>query len=296
MKTCRLSVHCSLQVLALRRFLPAICIVLLTGLAVLPGHAAAQIFDDFEAYAEGSNLLGQGGWAGWGGNASAGALVSSNFAFSPTRSVNITGASDLVRTFSGATNGQWVFSVMQYIPSTSTGTNYTILLNTYRPPYGTADLNWSVQLQNNMTSGQIISYYGGGAALPMVKDRWVEVQCVINLDANSVSEFYNGQLLSTHPWQGSAGVPGLREIQALDLFADNAGPVYYDNVTLTPQNLVITVDIGRRSQGCTGFGICSITIDPLACSPAPSSRTMAPRNSVASSSPPGRATRRNNSS
>ena len=276
MKTCRLSVHCSLQVLALRRFLPAICIVLLTGLAVLPGHAAAQIFDDFEAYAEGSNLLGQGGWAGWGGNASAGALVSSNFAFSPTRSVNITGASDLVRTFSGATNGQWVFSVMQYIPSTSTGTNYTILLNTYRPPYGTADLNWSVQLQNNMTSGQIISYYGGGAALPMVKDRWVEVQCVINLDANSVSEFYNGQLLSTHPWQGSAGVPGLREIQALDLFADNAGPVYYDNVTLTPQNLVITVDIGRRSQGCTGFGICSITIDPLASTrPVPTAATWA---------------------
>ena len=273
MKTRRLSAHYSNQVLAARRFLPAIAIVLLTCLAVLPWRAAAQVSDDFESYAVGSNLHGQGGWAGWGGNASAGAEVSSTFAFSPTRSVNITGASDLVRTISGATNGQWVFRVMQYIPSTSTGTNYTILLNNSS---ATAAQDWSVQIQNNMVSGQIISYFGGGATLPMVKDQWVEVQCVINLDANSVSEFYNGQLLSTHSWQGSTGVPGLNEIQALNLFADNAGPVYYDNVTLTPQSLVITVDIGRRSQGCTGFGICSITIDPLASTrPVPTAATWA---------------------
>src|ERR1035441_8614649 len=203
----------------------ALCIVAL-------GARAAAFFDDFEAYAVGSNLHGQGGWAGWAGNASAGALVSTNFAFSPTRSVNITGASDLVHTFSGATNGQWVFSVMQYIPSTSTGTNYAILLNTYRPPYGTNDSNWSVQIQNNMDTGQIISDLGGGATLPMVMDQWVEERCEINLASNSVSEFYNGQLLSTHAWQGGLGGPGLNEIQALDLYANNAGPVYYDNVSL----------------------------------------------------------------
>src|ERR1035441_8762629 len=203
----------------------ALCIVAL-------GARAAAFFDDFESYAVGSNLHGQGGWAGWAGNASAGALVSTNFAFSPTRSVNITGASDLVHTFSGATNGQWVFSVMQYIPSTSTGTNYVILLNTYRPPYGTNDLNWSVQIQNNMDTGQIISDLGGSATLPMIKDQWVEVRCEIDLASNSVSEFYNGQLLSTHAWQGGVGGPGLNEIQALDLFANNAAPVYYDNVSL----------------------------------------------------------------
>jgi Concanavalin A-like lectin/glucanases superfamily len=205
----------------------ALCIVAL-------GARAAAFFDDFESYAVGSNLHGQGGWAGWAGNASAGALVSPNFAFSPTRSVNITGASDLVHNFSGATNGQWVFSVMQYIPSTSTGTNYVILLNTYRSPYGAADLNWSVQIQCNMATGQI-SDLGGSATLPMVKDQWVEVRCEINLDANSVSEFYNGQLLSTHAWQNGTGV---NEIQALDLFANNAAPVYYDNVSLAPTGCI----------------------------------------------------------
>jgi hypothetical protein len=159
--------------------------------------------------------------------------------------VNITGASDLVHAFPGATNGQWVFSVMQYIPSTSTGTNYAILLNTYRPPYGTNDLNWSVQIQNNMDTGQIISDFGGGATLPMVMDQWVEERCEINLASNSVSEFYNGQLLSTHAWQGGLGGPGLNEIQALDLFANNAGPVYYDNVSLDLfQSYTIPINAG----------------------------------------------------
>jgi hypothetical protein len=174
MKMRLLSAHRSIQVLAERRFLPAIATVLLAFLAVLPWRAAGAFFDDFESYAVGSNLIGQGGWAGWAGNASAGAQVSTNFAFSPTRSVNITGASDLVHTFSGATNGQWVFSVRQYIPSTSTGTTYVVLMNTYRPPYGATDLNWSVQIQNNMVTGRIISDLGGSATLPMIKDQWVE--------------------------------------------------------------------------------------------------------------------------
>jgi hypothetical protein len=33
---------------------------------------------------------------------------------------------------------------------------------------------------------------------------------------------------------------------------------------VTAQGIVITIETGRKSLGCTGFGICSITIDPLA--------------------------------
>src|ERR1035437_1811864 len=224
--------------------LKTIGVLTLCGMAL--AARAAAVFDDFESYAVGSNLHGQGGWAGWAGDAKAGALVSTNFSFSPTRSVNITGASDLVHTFSGATNGQWVFSVMQYIPSTSTGTNFVILLNTYRSPYGAADLNWSVQIQNNMATGQIISDLGGGATRPMVKDQWAELRCEINLASNSVSEFYNGQLLSTHAWQDGTG---LNEIQALNLFANNAGPVYYDNVSLTGRGDVSIATVSVVNQG-----------------------------------------------
>jgi Immunoglobulin domain/Bacterial Ig domain/Immunoglobulin I-set domain len=233
------------------------------GLAVLVPFVT--LFDDFEAYLVGSNLHGQAGWAGWTNNPNAGALVSTNFAFSPNRSVDITGASDLVHTFPDATNGQWVFSVMQYILSTSTGTNYVILLNTYRPPYGTNDLNWSVQIQNNMDTGQIISDFGGGATLPMVKDQWVEERCEINLASNSVSEFYNGQLLSTHAWQGGSGGPGLNEIQALDLYAGGSAPVYYDNVTLSrlPLRPVLSAafTLGTLSISWSGGGVLQQSSD-----------------------------------
>src|SRR5688572_28177022 len=229
MKMRFLAVQCSIQVLAARRFLPAIAMVLLTGLAVLPRRAAGAVFDDFESYAVGSNLHGQGGWAGWAGDANAGALVSSNVSFSPIRSVSTTGSNDLVRTFTDATNGQWVFSVIQYIPSASAGTSYVTLLNTYRAPYGAADVNWSVRIQNNLATGQIISELGGGATLPLVTDQWAQIRVEINLDTNAVSEFYNGQLLSTHVWQDGTG---LNQIQALELFANNAGPIHYDDVSL----------------------------------------------------------------
>jgi hypothetical protein len=116
--------------------LRTIGVLTLCGMAL--AARAAAVFDNFESYAVGSNMHGQGGWAGWAGDTNAGALVSSAFSFSPTRPVNITGASDLVHTFPGATSGQWVLSVMQYIPSTSTGTNYVAMLNTYRQPCGDA--------------------------------------------------------------------------------------------------------------------------------------------------------------
>ena len=61
--------------------------------------------------------------------------------------MNIAGPSDLVHTFSDATNGQWVFSVRQFIPSTSTGTNYVDLTPGLRfTPSGGASLYAFIQL------------------------------------------------------------------------------------------------------------------------------------------------------
>src|ERR1022692_5150649 len=66
--------------------------------AGLPAGAATPFFDDFESYAAGSNLHGQGGWSGWAENPGAGAAVSTSFSFSPTRAAKVTGATDLVHT------------------------------------------------------------------------------------------------------------------------------------------------------------------------------------------------------
>lgn len=214
---------------AKRLFLGLTPVVAVAALALTARAASSS--DDFEGYAVGSNLHGQNGWRGWDNNASAGAVVSSAFSFDGTQSVNITGGSDLVQSFTGVNSGQYTFSIRQYVPSTSTGTSFFILMNKYKDKGVDADYNWSVQIQNNMGTGKIVSDIGGGATLNMVKNQWVEYRFLIDLGANSVSEYYNNTLLSTHPWQDGTGANALA---AIDLYANTAGPVYYDALKVEP--------------------------------------------------------------
>jgi hypothetical protein len=188
---------------------------------------SASVFDDFESYTPGSNLHGQGSWQGWDNDSSKGALVTTGTALSGSQGVTVGGNTDLVRIFGGVSGGCWVFSLWQYVPSSSDGTTYVILLNQYQDG---GPCNWSVQIENNMTTGKVVSDLSltGPSTVDLIKDRWVEYQFHVNLAANSVAEYYNGELLSTHPWQSG----GLNRIQALDLYAEGSGPVYYDDVSL----------------------------------------------------------------
>lgn len=189
---------------------------------------AGSVFDDFESYALGSNIHGQDSWKGWDNVASAGGTISSAFAASGSQSVSVSGASDLVRTFSGIENGQYTVSLKQYVPSTSSGTSYLILLNRYQDlgPY-----DWSVQIQGQIDLGKIVSDFGE-TSVNMVKDAWVEYRFDIDLFSNTVTEYYNGSVLSTHEWRDMSSADGRDALQALDLFANSAGPVYYDDLSV----------------------------------------------------------------
>jgi hypothetical protein len=210
----------------------AVTRILATGLcsvilAVTSSTALGQFSDNFDSYVAGSNIHGQGGWKGWDNVAGAGALVSSAFSLSSPNSVNITGGSDLVHTFSGINSGLWSLSINQYVPGNSTGNSYFILLNQYNDggPY-----NWSVQIQNNMDTGVVTSDIGGGATRPLVRDAWNTFRFDFNFGSGTVSEYYNGSLLSTHPLHDGTGQNALGGI---DLFANGAAPVYYDNLSIT---------------------------------------------------------------
>jgi hypothetical protein len=185
----------------------------------LLGVPAVVVFaDGFEAYAAGSSLQGQGGWKGWAGDGNAAAPASSEQAFSGANSVKIIGSADLVHEFA-VTGGKVIFSAMQYIPTGSTGTSFFILMNVYNDP-GTG-LDWSVQTEFKMTEKTV-------GALPLVFDTWVQVKCVIDLDENTVSRYYGGQLIGTEQWDDN--VHGT--LQAVDLFGNGASPVYYDDITV----------------------------------------------------------------
>lgn len=194
-----------------------------------PGDAPlVDWFDNFDSYATPSQLHGQGGWKGWDNSPAAGALTSSALARSAPNSAAILGASDLVHEYSGYTTGQWIYTAWQYIPGVSTGQSYFILLNTYNDlgPY-----NWSDQVRFDSALNQVVSE-GLAGTLPMVRDQWVELRVEIDLAANSHSFYYNNQLLFSGSWTEGLSGGGALNIAAVDLFANGASAVYYDDMSL----------------------------------------------------------------
>ena len=72
--------------------------------------------EGFDTYVNGSSLHGLGDWIGWDENPAATAFVTNTQSLSPSQSVEINGASDLVHPFC-ASGGAWSYSAWQYIPS-----------------------------------------------------------------------------------------------------------------------------------------------------------------------------------
>lgn len=202
----------------------------IAALLLLIPAANAEWSDNFDSYALGSGLHGQGGWEGWEGNPAADAYVSDAFAMSTPHSVEITPTSDIVQPFAEA-GGQWVLSGYNYIPSGSTGEQYFIVLNTY----GVGVHNWSLQILFDSDAGTVTVAEGTGATA-IVNDMWVEVRVEIDLDMNTQDIYYNGMLLDSIPWTST----GAMAIGALDLFSNGGSSIYWDDVSLvgevTPTN------------------------------------------------------------
>ncbi len=138
------------------RYLKVVLVILL--IAGISSVASADIFsEDFESYADGSALHGQGGWKGWNNTSGAGAPVSSLYAYSGSNSVEVVSSADLVHEFD-LVGGRWELSIMQYIPTGTNGESWFILLNTYND---NAAQDWSVQLDFNLGTGTITSNYDG---------------------------------------------------------------------------------------------------------------------------------------
>ena len=207
--------------------------------------------ENFDSYADGSDMHNQGGWKGWDNSPAAGALVTSAQSLSAPHSVDIVGASDLVHEFTGYTSGQWIFTAWSYVPSGSVGgPSYFILLNTYNDfgPY-----NWSTQVFFDTVGGVVFSDSTGGT-VPLVTDAWAEIRVEIDLDADLQDFYYNGQLLHSFSWTEGISGGGALNIGAVDLFANGATSVYYDDISLCPgpdgceEPFVPPVEIPTASQ------------------------------------------------
>ncbi|MCA9987737.1 MAG: hypothetical protein KDE59_25685, partial [Anaerolineales bacterium] len=67
-------------------------------------------------------------------------------------------------------------------------------------------------------------------------DQWVEIRVEIDLVNDMQFFFYGGDLLYFGSWSENVSGGGITSIGALDLFANNASAVYYDDLSLQPSS------------------------------------------------------------
>jgi hypothetical protein len=197
--------------------------IVLGAIAPMLGLAAANAdwSDNFDSYAAGTDLHGVGGWEGWFGDPGATAFVTDAISFSGPNSVDINGGADLVQQLHTGPGGLWSLTAMQYVPDGYTGQTYFIVLDDYDTG-GVGSWSTQVYFQDGLvTSTQT------GASTPMIFGEWVELRLDVDLDASMQTFYYGGTEVYTTSW----GVTN--NIGALDLFANGASSVYYDDIALT---------------------------------------------------------------
>jgi len=190
--------------------------------------------DNFDSYTNGQVLDGtedDGGWKGWDNSAAAGATVVTTQSRSSPNSVEVKGATDLVHEYR-VTAGACNYTLWIYVPADFSGQSYFILLSDYEDGAGSANL-WAVQLRFD-SDLQVVESEFDSISLPLITGQWVEVRCAIDLDADSLGIYYNGELLLEKAWTATTNNDGsgALAIDAVDLYANSATAVYYDDMAL----------------------------------------------------------------
>jgi hypothetical protein len=226
-------------------------IVLFLGASATIGASERAWADNFDGYTNGQLLDGtpdDGGWTGWADDPAAYGTVTDAEARSSPHSVEIAVASDLVHEYEGYSSGQWIYTAWQYIPLDFEGISYFILLCGYDG--GGSATVWVAQVHFDSELDTVVSEFNN-EELPVIYGEWVEIRVEIDLDGDWMDIFYGGDLLASHAYtdtvQGTGG--GSLNIAAVDLFANGATPVYYDDISLLPPGEDLIVDAGGPYSG-----------------------------------------------
>ncbi len=204
-------------------------LVSMIAVAGLASAASAQFFDGFEAYPDGP--LFDGGWDGWDASPAARGEVTSAFAHSGEKSILITGGADAVHPFAGEfTSGLWTMTAwMLLFKNDHTTDTFFIVNNEYNHggPY-----TWTIEMQFDVTTGMVLDDFRPKNPVAIAYDRWAEIRIEFDLDNDTQTTFYDGQLLSTGTMTRMPGDP--LEIANIDLFSTGA-TAYYDDFSIVPE-------------------------------------------------------------
>ncbi len=222
------------------------------ALCAMAGVAAADWSDDFESYAPGSQMIGQGGWAGWYEDPNAGAFCVDSQAHGGSNSVEITGSSDLVQPDLGATSGQWTLTAWHLLAETNTTVTYFIGNNEYNGQNGTAQ--WSIEMSFQPNGGAVLDDFRAESNAVNTKiGEWVELRFEIDLDANYMYSYYDNVLISEGVYAVRGGAI---EFVNIDLYS--AGPTeYFDDISLVAASSdTCSYTVKKNSKGKQGCNAC----------------------------------------
>lgn len=207
-------------------------ILYMSAAAVFCAAAGAngQWTEDFDSYPAGP-LDGNGGWAPWCTGGPDGLIVTEQ-ANSGPHSFRADAGTDMVQEFN-ETSGQWTMDAQIYIPSNAgAGDGFFIVMNQYCPGDNSF---WSVVIDFDNTSGLVLNF--PGSALALINDQWVNLHIDIDLDANTMDQYYGGDLLEAGmSWSDNVAIGGAQAIAAIDLFSQSLNGYYYDDLSLLPAN------------------------------------------------------------
>jgi len=112
------------------------------------------------------------------------------------------------------------------------GNSYFILLSDYTDGAG-QDNKWAVQMRFDSALMVVEAEYDA-IQLPLILDRWVEIRVEINLDGDWHEVYYDGEFFYDKEWTAGPNnlMDGILNIGAVDLYANGASPVYYDDLSL----------------------------------------------------------------
>ena len=188
--------------------------------------------ENFDSYATGSSMHGQGGWKGWDNDSQWTAYVTDNQSRSSPHSLDISTPSDLVHEFTGISSGTWTFIDWVYVPSDFDGLSYFILLGDYEDGAGQNN-KWALQLKMDSGLGIIESEYDA-LNLPLINNTWVEIRVEIDFESDWFECYYDNEILVEKNW--SAGPNGAGDcpltLEAVDLFTPGGTSVYHDDLSL----------------------------------------------------------------
>ena len=188
--------------------------------------ACGQWTENFDSYPAGA-LSGNGGWALWCTGGSDG-LITTALANSAPHSFRADAGTDMVQEFA-VDSGVWTMEAEIYVPSDAgAGDGYYIVMNQYCPGDNSF---WSVVIVFSNTSGLVQNWQGN--VLALITDQWVNLRIEIDLDADTMDQFYDGQVLGAGmSWSGNVALGGAQAIAALDLFSDSLNGIHYDDLSL----------------------------------------------------------------